>query len=309
MPLVLLGAWLLLIIVAWSAYWETFFWLLILTPVTILCLALFAPKKVAYRAVGVIITVAVLILLDPLHAHFAAHAEADAAAAKAVADAAAAKAVADAAAAKAVADAAEAKVAANARRAEIAREQHERNLAWQKAHPAEYAKQKAEQRAAALRLEQQHIAAERAQIAATQRAEAQDAREARIPMHEYWTKVSVAFDELASLAEEGGDAISNGDLPSASDDFRKCSEESAFAITGVREDVPPGWDEVASTLADAADSLHTACESGIEALDSDKNSDVASAIDAINSYKSYREQATTTARELFAQAGGDPDDL
>ena len=53
---------------------------------------------------------------------------------------------------------------------------HEERLAWQRAHPVEYARQEAQARADARRLEQQHIAQERKALAAAVAAKATEQR-------------------------------------------------------------------------------------------------------------------------------------
>lgn len=68
--------------------------------------------------------------------------------------------------------------AAQQEHAQQARATHENRLAWQKTHPAEYARQKAEARAEARRIEQQHIAQKRKALAAAVAAkEAKQAKE------------------------------------------------------------------------------------------------------------------------------------
>jgi len=161
---------LLLLVITWFVYNETLFaWVFFLSIVTGFILhtrkTMFTlnnrepsgeqAKKSVTRIWAGIFVFGSIFYVAALHPHFGTHAQA-------IANDEAAQ-----------AQTARAQQQAQARRA--AYQQHLQRVAWQRAHPAEYAARLATARADALRVEQQHIAAERVQLA--QVAQAQKARE------------------------------------------------------------------------------------------------------------------------------------
>lgn len=205
------------LLISWFAFWETPFLLVTLASVLALCIILSRRKTKAANAGIISLVIAFLISIAPLHSHFAAREEANAAAIQA---------------------------AAVARQAEIAHANHERNLAWQRTHPAEYARQRAKARADALRLEQRHIAAQRAAIAA-QRVAVAKARKA----------------EARSEADAKADAT-NTPEPQQTDsiDYSPTADTPVVTANGVNcfasSEIAAKWfDDIASGDSEAAGSL------------------------------------------------------
>ena len=91
---------------------------------------------------------------------------------------------------------------ATAQEADRERAAHEQRLAWQRAHPAQYARQKAEARAEARRVEQQHIAQQREALAAEAAAKEAEQRRGRVAAN------------AESASEEAEQSEVSADIPS-----------------------------------------------------------------------------------------------
>lgn len=194
-------------------------------------------------------------------------------------------------------------------RAAAERAAHEQRLAWQRAHPAEYARQRATaraQRAAAQAALRRQIAQEHAQQAAQA---AEERRQARIPMYQYWSTAKAALDDAVSSAHAAADALSNEDLVTASGDFSDCADKASDALTTSGDDVPDGWQDVSDALGVAASKLEDACKTAVSALDDEKPSEIAAALTQISDFNAAETIAVIKAEELWLNAGGNASDL
>jgi hypothetical protein len=191
----------------------------------------------------------------------------------------------------------------------IAWEVHQKRVAWQRAHPAEYARQRAQAIAAVQEHERQNIAQGRAAMSASVAAAAEQKRQSRIPIYQYWDAETKRLDTATSAAHDAAAAVSNGDYVTGSQDFSVCSDDANAALMGADNDVPDGWPEVSDRLGSAADELMNACKTAVSALDDQKPSEVADFQSHLSQFQAEQLAAVAKAAELWIAAGGNLKDL
>ena len=320
---------LFLLSVSWFAYWEPIFWLALILLVGVSLNALRLSHRTGNArtsnllvsvlrkfqgipeqhqrlsgALGAIIALVIgNVIIVGLHDHFSAHAQQ----------------IEQAAFGEQTRQAALVAAQQAARQVAVQEASHERRLAWQRAHPAEYAAQLATamREAAIERAKQQREAiAQQRQQAEAQRQEEARARAdraaaqstSRIPYHEFWNSVvgniAMAYVSIsyASSAEQAGQSDSAYRVLEYGKKFADDAKDASL-------NAPKGWDDEGTDLFSAASDLSDAIGSAESLLNTGRPGDAADTEDKAQSARDSVDQATDIARQSYVQMGGRSSDL
>ncbi len=131
----------------------------------------------------------------------------------------------------------------------------------------------------------------------------------RQAVREWWntTGQDVVVAELAiGLASA---AVQSDDLVTASSETKEAQEASDSASHEVLMNVPDGWQDIADAVFRATTDFASAYSRLHEAIDSNKPSDMADALDQARTAHDEMMHAKHLARVRYAAMGGNPDDL
>ena len=131
----------------------------------------------------------------------------------------------------------------------------------------------------------------------------------RQAVREWWntTGQDVEIAELAiNLASA---AVQSDDLVTASSETKQAQEASDSASHEVLMNIPDGWQDVAEAVFQATTDFASAYSRLHEAIDSNKPSDMADALDQARNAHDEMMHAKHLARVRYAAMGGNPDDL
>jgi hypothetical protein len=128
-------------------------------------------------------------------------------------------------------------------------------------------------------------------------------------VRDWWntTGQDVVVAELAiGLASA---AVESDDLVTASSETKQAQEASDAASHEVLMNIPDGWQDVAEAVFQATTDFASAYSRLHEAIDSNKPSDMADALDQARTAHDEMMHAKHLARVRYAAMGGNPDDL